>query len=80
MVTDGLPPGGPVFLILPFKDFFDGKIPGIPGIGKIDNAEAAPANIGNYFPFFQRFPFADAGKNAVKMNRFPGVSVRNGRG
>jgi hypothetical protein len=80
VIADGLPPGSPVFLILPFKDLPDFEIPGIPGIGKMDNTKTAAADIGNYLPFFQRFPFADAGNNTVKMNRFPGIPVRYGRG
>jgi hypothetical protein len=87
MVADGSPPVSPVFLILPFKDFFDAKLPGIAGfflvfreITKVDNPKAAAADVRYRLSGVQLFPPGDTFQNAVKMDRLAGIFVRDGRG
>jgi hypothetical protein len=87
MIADRLPPFSPIFLILPFKYFFNNKLPAFPGsfgdirqIAKVDNPKTAAADVAYRVSPFQIFPLGDTGQNTVKMDRLAGIFVRNGHG
>jgi hypothetical protein len=79
MIADKTPPFGPVFRIFPFKDLFYGKMPGIPAGIEADYPEASAPYIGDYVSPFKNFPPGNPGDNAVKMNRLPGLLIRQCR-
>jgi hypothetical protein len=69
MVAQELAPFGTVFLVLPFKNFFYIKIPGIREVVKMDYPKPSAADIAYRVAGFQDFPFAKPGKHTVKMDR-----------
>jgi hypothetical protein len=93
MVLNIFSPRSPVFLVFPFDDLLNLKIPGIviiaipaamKGIpnhaGKVDNPKSPSSNVNHRVPTFQCFPFGNPGGNAVKMNRLTGGLVGYGGG
>jgi hypothetical protein len=91
MILDTFAPGSPVFLVFPFNNLLDLKIPGVvlilvsaalKGIpnhaGKVDNSESPPSNVNHRIPAFQGFPPGNPGGGAVKMNGLAGGPVGYG--